>query len=207
MSRAEWFTLMYKDKYCGEVYLELTFFSNVSDFLACVIHCNLYFFDQEPPPEKKVTPKPTKTNKQYGGPGSFIPSADSPSSSANGSSSHTPASRIASMSSLQESAPDSFPESLRASSSLAKLDLYVPPYEQNTYRNHNSAIDHVTSDFGELDLSDHRRRESFPVRVRYENIHCTAYLTPLTAAVWRTNAAPDIGHKFCHCLWPSFAPV
>lgn len=25
----EWFTLMNKDKYCGEVYLELTFWSNV----------------------------------------------------------------------------------------------------------------------------------------------------------------------------------
>jgi neural Wiskott-Aldrich syndrome protein len=27
--RTEWFTLMNKDKYCGEVYLELTFWSNV----------------------------------------------------------------------------------------------------------------------------------------------------------------------------------
>lgn len=26
---SEWFTLMNKDKYCGEVYLELTFWSNV----------------------------------------------------------------------------------------------------------------------------------------------------------------------------------
>jgi Ca2+-dependent lipid-binding protein len=29
----EWFTLMYKDKYAGEVYLELTFWSNVSPFI------------------------------------------------------------------------------------------------------------------------------------------------------------------------------
>lgn len=28
-SRKEWFTLMNKEKYCGEVYLELTFWSNV----------------------------------------------------------------------------------------------------------------------------------------------------------------------------------
>jgi hypothetical protein len=28
-SEIEWFTLMHKDKYCGEVYLELTFWSNV----------------------------------------------------------------------------------------------------------------------------------------------------------------------------------
>lgn len=32
----EWFTLMNKDKYCGEVYLELTFWSNVC--------CSLNFF-------------------------------------------------------------------------------------------------------------------------------------------------------------------
>lgn len=31
----EWFTLMNKEKYCGEVYLELTFWSNVCDFLVC----------------------------------------------------------------------------------------------------------------------------------------------------------------------------
>jgi hypothetical protein len=29
---SEWFTLHNKDKYCGEVYLELTFWSNVRHF-------------------------------------------------------------------------------------------------------------------------------------------------------------------------------
>lgn len=37
---AEWFTLMYKEKYCGEVYLELTFWSNVSYVLALRNHLN-----------------------------------------------------------------------------------------------------------------------------------------------------------------------
>lgn len=31
----EWFTLLHKDKYCGEVYLELTFWSNVSH-IGCI---------------------------------------------------------------------------------------------------------------------------------------------------------------------------
>ncbi|KAI6164700.1 hypothetical protein EDD17DRAFT_307535 [Pisolithus thermaeus] len=51
----EWFTLMNKDKYAGEVYLELTFWSN------------------EPPPEKRYPQKPKTPNRTYGGPGSFMP--------------------------------------------------------------------------------------------------------------------------------------
>lgn len=34
----EWFTIMNKDKYCGEVYLELTFWSNVRDTLHVVTY-------------------------------------------------------------------------------------------------------------------------------------------------------------------------
>ncbi|KAH9844063.1 uncharacterized protein C8Q71DRAFT_697301 [Rhodofomes roseus] len=57
----EWFTLTNKDKYCGEVYLELTFWSN------------------EPVPVKKVTGKPNgKSHKHYGGPGQFVPAGESP---------------------------------------------------------------------------------------------------------------------------------
>lgn len=51
----EWFTLMNKDKYAGEVYLELTFWSN------------------EPPPEKRYPQKPKTPNRNYSGPGSSIP--------------------------------------------------------------------------------------------------------------------------------------
>jgi hypothetical protein len=29
---SEWFTLMHKERYCGDVYLELTFWSNVRSF-------------------------------------------------------------------------------------------------------------------------------------------------------------------------------
>ncbi|KAG6833753.1 hypothetical protein H0H87_001185 [Tephrocybe sp. NHM501043] len=135
--QSEWFTLMNKDKFSGKVYLELTFWSN------------------EPAPEKKVTPKPAKS-KQYGGPGSFVPSGGEPESGLPNGASHHP-SRIVSGGnqydhSRQDS--DSIPSSLRASSSLAKLDLYVPPYERS--------VDIIANEFGDLGVSDHRRRESFP---------------------------------------------
>ncbi|THH09054.1 hypothetical protein EW145_g2288 [Phellinidium pouzarii] len=52
----EWFTLQNKDKFSGEVYLELTFWSN------------------ERPPEKKSKIRPMKSGDQYGGPGTFVPS-------------------------------------------------------------------------------------------------------------------------------------
>ncbi|KAF8138187.1 hypothetical protein EV363DRAFT_1445093 [Boletus edulis] len=109
----EWFTLMNKDKYAGEVYVELTFWSN------------------EPPPEKKTARKPTISNKNYGGPGSFVP-ADSTSST---------------------SQLDSLPSSLRTSGS--RLQLYAPPYE---HRNAASSVDQIASDFAELGVMDHQSR-------------------------------------------------
>ncbi|KAG5648671.1 hypothetical protein DXG03_000017 [Asterophora parasitica] len=130
----EWFTLMNKDKFSGKVYLELTFWSNA---------------------KKKVTPRPAKS-KQYGGPGSFVPSGESPSGPPNGA--HT--SRIVSTGSAYDhsrQSSDSIPPSLRASSSLAKLDLYVPPYE----RNKASPVDKLANEFNEFGVSD-LRRESFP---------------------------------------------
>ncbi|KII95371.1 hypothetical protein PLICRDRAFT_170031 [Plicaturopsis crispa FD-325 SS-3] len=136
----EWFTLMNKDKYCGEVYLELTFWSN------------------EAPPEKKAPPKSSKNNKQYGGAGSFVPLDDVPPSLMTGHGSRHSISRIPSASgSAYDDRPDAIPSSLRSSNSLAKLDLYVAPYEQNR-------VDAITSDFGELSVSGHQRRESVPTR-------------------------------------------
>ncbi|KAF5388211.1 hypothetical protein D9615_000220 [Tricholomella constricta] len=125
----EWFTLMNKDKFSGK----------------------------EPPPEKKVTPKPAKS-KQYGGPGSFVPSGESPSGPPNGA---PHSSRIVSTGSPYDHSrhnSDGIPSSLRASSSLAKLDLYVPPYERNKI----SPVDKLANEFNEFGVSDHRRRDSFP---------------------------------------------
>lgn len=153
----EWFTLTHKDKFSGKVYLELTFWSNVS-YLGCS-RCSIEIDDmQAPPPEKKMQPKPAKI-KQYAGPGSFVPSGES----VNGSS-HP--SRIVSASSVLEHSrhnSDTIPGSLKHSGSLARLDLYSPSYEhKNKY--HLSAIDQVTNEFQEFGVSDHnRRRESFPV--------------------------------------------
>ncbi|KAG6832972.1 hypothetical protein H0H92_004856 [Tricholoma furcatifolium] len=132
----EWFTLMNKDKFAGKVYLELTFWSN------------------EPPPEKKITPKPVKS-KQYGGPGSFVPSGkEAPSSLSNGVSHQSRAVSTSSVYEHPRQISDTIPASLRASSSLAKLDLYVPPYERS--------IDTTANEFGNLGISEHRRSESFP---------------------------------------------
>ncbi|KAL0949607.1 hypothetical protein HGRIS_009653 [Hohenbuehelia grisea] len=137
----EWFTLLHKEKFAGEVYLELTFWSN------------------EPHPGEKKK-KPAPANGQYGGPGTFIPSGGGSPSSATGPGPQN--SRVVSTSILHDrprADMDNVPASLRASSSLAQLDLYVPPYEQ---RRHASPVDALTSDFGELGVSDPRRRESFP---------------------------------------------
>ncbi|KAA1466123.1 hypothetical protein DENSPDRAFT_862261 [Dentipellis sp. KUC8613] len=135
----EWFTLMHKDKYCGEVYLELTFWSN------------------EPPPEKKSAPKPSKSIKHYGGPGSFVPSSDP---------SLGPGSRASSLNGDGEQyRRESLPSSLRSSSSQVNLDLYTPPYEQ-TIRAKNqrvTSVDQMTSDFGEFGfLESNNRSQSYP---------------------------------------------
>ncbi|KAL5527269.1 hypothetical protein ACEPAG_6060 [Sanghuangporus baumii] len=122
----EWFVLSNKDKFSGEVYLELTFWSN------------------EKPPEKKNKSALMKPNKQYGGPGSFVPSE---SDSSFGS--------VDSRSSI--------PSSLHTASSLAQLDLYHPPYEQ-TIRSQSTGrtLDQLADEFGGLNVGHERRRESYP---------------------------------------------
>ncbi|PPQ70126.1 hypothetical protein CVT24_003873 [Panaeolus cyanescens] len=126
----DWFNLTYKDKFAGKVYLELTFWSN------------------EPPPEKKVT-KPTK-NKEYVGPGTFVPSGTSSSQvpSSNGTYSHS------------RQSSDVLPSSLRASNS--RLDLYVAPYE----RQRNNQIDTLTQEFSEFGVSNDDRLP--PVQATYQ---------------------------------------
>lgn len=129
----EWFTLHNKDKYCGEVYLELTFWSN------------------EPRPEKKATPKFAKVNKQYGGPGVFVPS-ESPGHHQQGSGSSHDSHRR-----------DSFSSSVFPSNSSVGIDLYKPAYEQTVraHAPHSSSVDELVNDMGEL-VFDQRRRDTFP---------------------------------------------
>lgn len=115
------------------------------------------FRTQERPPEKKAQKKLIKPNKQYVGPGTFVPSKDSSSSIGVGA-----GSRVSSLS------KESIPASLRSSSSLAQLDLYIPPYEKNNTavpgRRQVSAMEKLTDEFGGLSVQHpSRRRESFPV--------------------------------------------
>ena len=113
------------------------------------------FVEKEPPPEKKVSHKPHK-NKQYGGPGSFVPSGEP-------SSTQVSSSRIASANFLNNHSRRSsdvipIPSSLRASSSLAGLDLYDPPYERNRQ------MDTLVREFNEFGVSEHHPA-SFPVSI------------------------------------------
>ncbi|KAJ7179812.1 hypothetical protein C8R43DRAFT_912245 [Mycena crocata] len=136
----EWFTLMNKDKFAGKVYLELTFWSN------------------EPPPEKKVAPV---APKEYSGPGSFISSEDMNAVSRSG----LPSSRVPSTSSVYDHSrrqSDTVASGVRSSNSLAQLDLYRPPYEQE-HRSRVASFSALTNDFAEFGIGEHgRRRESFP---------------------------------------------
>ncbi|KAL4076012.1 hypothetical protein J3A83DRAFT_4389392 [Scleroderma citrinum] len=131
----EWFTLMNKDKYAGEIYLELTFWSN------------------EPPPEKKYPRKSTISNRSYGGPGSFVPTdgsaqpgSDIPSTSSQGVLGDGEVNHL-----------NSLPSSLRTS----RPPLYAPHYEQRNQVS-SGTVDHLTDDFAELGMMDSRRRESYP---------------------------------------------
>ncbi|KAF9535084.1 hypothetical protein CPB83DRAFT_879304 [Crepidotus variabilis] len=117
----DWFTLSNKDKFAGKVYLELTFWSN------------------EPPPEKRTKSKVSKGNKQYAGPGSFVPAGEGTAK---------PHSRQPS---------DVLPSSMRAASLNA--NLYVAPYEKNT----SQSVDNLAQDLSGFGISSEpRRRESFP---------------------------------------------
>lgn len=122
----EWFTLTNKEKYCGEVYLELTFWSN------------------EKPPEKKAK-RPSTSNPQYGGPGSFTPSSDGTPQPINGSSpSRTDGSSIT---------------PLKASGSIASVNLYQPPYERQS---RHSDVDQLANRVADLVVDSNSRRESLP---------------------------------------------
>ncbi|KAG9003363.1 hypothetical protein FRB94_003186 [Tulasnella sp. JGI-2019a] len=138
----EWFSLMFKNKYAGEVYLEITYWS-----------------EEEPPP--KPAPQQSALNPQYGGRGSFVPAGEIPASLKASSSGYSPAqppprrvssgnaaptaqssyngrqsnggqtSPIRNSSRPSLDARQAIPDSLRPSSSLATLDLYIPSYSSS----------------------------------------------------------------------------
>ncbi|KAF9779490.1 hypothetical protein BJ322DRAFT_354861 [Thelephora terrestris] len=129
----EWFPLSSKLKYAGEVYLELTFWSN------------------EPAPKKRAKSKTPQRTSQYGGAGSFVPFDSSPNRS-------HPASRMSSSGSDLDHST-----TLRTSTSSIQLGLYKAPYEKRASSTNLSVADSVTTEFNNLGVSEVRpRRDTFP---------------------------------------------
>ena len=155
-----WYRLVYfiqQGQICGQsvyrthILVQCWCFVSFTCWLSWLIH----LLKKEPPPEKKVSHKPSK-NKQYGGPGSFVPSGEA-------SPTQVLSSKITSASVLHSQSrqsSDVIPSSLRASSSLAGLDLYVPPYE----RSRHPHMDTLVQEFNEFGVSEHHR-ESVPVSI------------------------------------------
>lgn len=133
------------------------------------MYLELTFWAKEKPPAKKKAPRPSTSNPQYGGPGSFTPSS---------SASEIPAAlrpnREASPTHSQ--APDRraavpVPDSLKPSSSaLGDLNLYIPPYNSQSSLGSNNSLTGIEPGRGGYDELgvmgpgyDHGRRDSFPV--------------------------------------------
>ncbi|KAE9410261.1 C2-domain-containing protein [Gymnopus androsaceus JB14] len=112
-------------RFAGKVYLEMTLYSN----------------EPEPPKKKKASTLPASA--EYIGPGVFVEEGGQ-------------SNRIVSGSVIQDhSRRQSDSYSLRPSSSLAQLDLYQAPYE-------NQAMDSLANNFGEFGITNGRRRETLP---------------------------------------------
>ena len=94
-------------------------------------------------------------NKQYGGPGVFIPSEEAPGHFQERSGSFQDRDRR-----------DSVLSSLLPSNSSMGLDLYKPDYEQTVRARapRGASMEQLVNDMGELMVSDPRRRDTFPVR-------------------------------------------
>lgn len=117
-----------------------------------------------------------KPSKHYGGAGSFIPAGSMPSTLTGGPGGRHGSSRHASTGNISlDHTSNPAPPSLRASTSLASINLYVAPYEQNTARTYPpgvSPVDQIVGEFAEMNVHGHRSRaESFPVSQAVARIH------------------------------------
>jgi hypothetical protein len=137
----------------------------------CLVKCSLMRYSQEKEPEKKTTPRPSTLHPQYGGPGSFKPSnpGDVPASlrTGHGSAGSSPSGgkQVPLQHERHTSSPGSgnLPDSLRPSGSLAKLDLYVPPYETKTLDTLSASHAARPGNVSEFGVNGAvRRRDSFP---------------------------------------------
>ncbi|UZJ56843.1 hypothetical protein CBS101457_006163 [Exobasidium rhododendri] len=157
----EWVTIKAKDRYAGEVYLELTFYSSAA-----------------PPKTKKFSKTIVPNGTTYGGAGTYseeidegnflprlatkeashaaIPSLMRPGHASRSSNINNSGISVSvSQSQLGYAPPtESIPPSLRPSSSMAQLDSYTPSYAPPNIQREKSP---APSDFVT------QRRESFPV--------------------------------------------
>ena len=151
----------------------------------------LTIFLQEKEPEKKTTPRPSTLHPQYGGPGSFKPPnpGDVPVSlrTGHGSAGSSPSGgNQVSLHDRHNSSPvtSSLPDSLRPSNSLAKLDLYVPAYENKTLDSLSPS--HATRPSGVSEFGVDgavRRRDSFPASFLSISSRITTDLHPIPCSL------------------------
>ncbi|PWN90707.1 hypothetical protein FA10DRAFT_267151 [Acaromyces ingoldii] len=223
----EWVTIKAKDRYAGEVYLELTFYSSAA------------------PPKKKKAVKPVVSgNTTYGGAGTFsediddfdfaphppvkqpahapIPSSMRPSATTSNLSaaSATGSARRMNNSSgmtsskshahLGSSVGDGIPSSLRPSSSLAQIDAYTPPYAPSSiHRAHSPAPPGIPQSESVV-FSEQRRRESFPppgqpVSSRLYGHRLPDAAPPSVVAEHVKQNSSQFSQSFSHAQMPSSA--
>lgn len=137
-TKAEWYELQYKEKYSGELYLELTFYSNVS-LVPLQNHVKMLTLQNAPPVRRNV-PRPAVM-----GGGGFDPSPSTSSASL---------------------ARQRLSSGLSTSGSVSGMSLYIPPYVQPSRAPSPTPQPVPSSSFSELGLPPgHRRKQSLPVGI------------------------------------------
>ncbi|KAI0049555.1 hypothetical protein FA95DRAFT_833939 [Auriscalpium vulgare] len=127
----EWFTLTHKDKYCGEVYLELTFWSH------------------EPRPEKKATAITTKNSRHYVGRGEFVPFEESLAAPGVNAGEHR-----------RDDSPSTLPSNSSHNLALymPSYEQTARARARSPRASSGSSSDQLVNDFGELGFQDSARR-------------------------------------------------
>lgn len=87
------------------------------------------------------------------------------------------------------------------------LDLYKPEYEQTVRARapHSTSMEQLVNDMGEL-VSDSRRRDTFPVRIRCSPVFpCSGLIFWIPANAIRFFDAIDIDLRALCCIFLVFA--
>jgi hypothetical protein len=128
-------------------------------------------------------------NKQYGGPGVFVPSEEAPGHFQQSSGSFQDRGRRDSV-------------SLLPSNSSMGLDLYKPDYEQTVRARapRGASMEQLVNDMGELMGSDPRRRDTFPVR-NHPSVSVLLFRTHLLHTSRRNRASQRDRCRLRGTLW------